>query len=162
MTSTNIEYEVFTLKAPIAPKPRMTQKDKWLQPARPSVERYRAYKNSLQAALLQQTDFSPAHHDIVALEILLQIPFPKSYSKKLRKEAQGFLHSIRPDTSNIQKGIEDALMGEDSGIAIVSIAKIWGTTPITTIGIYYAEKAKRRFVAPLWGENEPPMPFSRI
>lgn len=50
---------------------------------------------------------------------------PKRWNKKQRKEAEWTLHELRPDYSNLLKGIEDCLYEKDSECNAVSHYKIY-------------------------------------
>ena len=46
----------FTIPGRPVPKPRMTQRDRWLKPARPCVARYRVWRGLIQAFYLRAID----------------------------------------------------------------------------------------------------------
>jgi Holliday junction resolvase RusA-like endonuclease len=126
-------YEI----VPVA-KPRMTRKDKWAQ--RPSVLKYRAYKDEVRLKI--------GHLNINFTKILFAVPMPKSWSKKKKAEMQGKPHEQTPDLDNFLKGLMDALYGDDSHIHTVTVAKIWdydGYIMITmpTERLYGPVRAKR-------------------
>ena len=100
------------------PKPRMTQKDKWLKPPRPPVQRY--WDFCLQCKL--EKVVLPCY----GARVTFVLPIPKSYSQKRRNEWIGKPHMQRPDLSNLLKALEDAIYQEDSGIYDIWIEKKWG------------------------------------
>ena len=100
---------------PVA-KPRMTQRDKWKK--RPSVMKYRAFKDEIRAAGIELEE-SNQHVTFI-------IPMPKSWSKKKRLESHGMPHKQRPDIDNLQKALLDAVTSEDCYIWDMRCTKIWG------------------------------------
>ena len=116
----NIEWLVWNLD-PI-PKPRMTQRDKWLKPPRKPVQQYRFYKNALIA-------LSQRHKYIVKnpLSVIFVIEMPKSWSKKKRQRMANQPHEVKPDLDNLIKGFKDALCENDSFVHTYDqIKKVWG------------------------------------
>lgn len=105
------------------PKPRQTQADKYF--LRPEVARYRAYANDLcKAAML--TRASNALLSAVSVECLFVMPFPKSYSKKIREQLAGRPFQQRPDVDNLAKAVLDSLWPkDDSQIAEAYALAIW-------------------------------------
>lgn len=101
---------------PVA-KPRMTQRDKWLKPRRPAVQKYYDFK---MQCLLEQV-FLPED----GAHIIFFLPMPKSWSKKKKAEMYGQRHKQRPDLSNLIKALEDALYTDDSKISDMRITKNW-------------------------------------
>lgn len=97
-------------------KPRMTQRDKWKE--RDCVLRYRAY-----ADLLRE------HVGIVecsgVVDWTAYFVIPKSWSKKKKAEHKGEPHQQKPDRDNIDKGILDALFGDDSIVWDGRMRKFW-------------------------------------
>lgn len=101
------------------PKPRMTQRDKWLNPPRPGVAKYRAFKDAVCAAGVEIRVFGS--------DICFVLPMPASWSKIKRARMLGTRHQSRPDLSNLLKALEDALFTEDSHIwNYHGLTKIWG------------------------------------
>lgn len=101
-------------------KPRMTQRDKWLQPARPGVERYRAFATEL-VKIANLADFTlPASYEIV-----FHIPMPKSWSQKKRAAMNKKPHQQTPDIDNLIKAFQDALVDDDSFVHTVLAQKVW-------------------------------------
>lgn len=103
-------------------KPRMTQRDKWLDPPRPCVARYRAYADRVRAVA------GVSHFDMpeAGAAICFHIPMPKSWSKSRRAAKRGTPHRQKPDLDNLVKAVFDALLGEDCTIwHLASVEKRW-------------------------------------
>jgi Holliday junction resolvase RusA-like endonuclease len=101
------------------PKPRQTRRDKWLNPPRPAVERYRCFADACR----QLNVYLPSSD--AAIQFI--VPMPKSWSNKKKHAMKGKPHTQRPDISNMLKALEDAVHGEDSHIWHYSgLSKIWG------------------------------------
>lgn len=116
----DIDYIVWDID-PI-PKPRMTQRDKWLKPMRKPVRQYVFYKNAL-------ISLSIKHKYVVTnpLSIIFVIEMPKSWSKKKRKMMTNQPHESKPDLDNLLKGFKDALCENDSFVHTYDqIKKVWG------------------------------------
>lgn len=97
------------------PKPRMTQADRWKK--RPCVLRYRAYADELR---LRGVKLPHAYR----LEFVL--PMPASWSEAFKSEMDGQPHLVRPDSSNLVKAVEDALVPKDERLHCISASKVWG------------------------------------
>jgi len=106
------------------PKPRMTQRDKWRE--RPCVLRYRAFKDELML-LARSQGYQVGKMDIDRIDAVVQLPMPKSWSKKKRQAYQGQPHQQKPDADNLLKAICDALLEDDSRVWHKVITKYWGT-----------------------------------
>ena len=98
-------------------KPRMTRRDKWLKPARPSVAKYWSYKAELQ---LNKVSLPECHH------VTFVLPMPKSWSLKKKKSLCGKPHTQTPDADNLIKGLWDAIYKQDCGIWDFRATKLWG------------------------------------
>ena len=101
---------------PVTPHPyvRQTQADRWKK--RPSVLRYRDYRDALRMSLGSIPQ---------RMRVVFGLPFPKSYSKKRRRELLGTPHLLKPDTDNLLKAVQDAVCTDDSHIYEVWMTKIW-------------------------------------
>lgn len=97
------------------PKPRMTQADRWAK--RPCVQRYRAYCDELR---LRGVRLPHAYR----LEFVL--PMPASWSEATKSAMDGQPHLVRPDTSNLIKAVEDALVPRDERLHDIQGSKVWG------------------------------------
>lgn len=105
-------------RGPIVPKPRMTRRDKWA--GRSCVNHYHAFCDLLRLEANIQ-----GYKMADAIEVVIYIPMPKSWSMKKREEMHEKPHKQRPDADNILKGICDALNKEDSYIYHMNITKRW-------------------------------------
>lgn len=104
------------------PKPRMTQRDKWLNPPRPPVLRYRAFEERLYT-LARASHFEMPES---GASIHFAMPMPCSWSKKKREAMRGQPHQQRPDLDNLIKAVFDALLGEDCKIwQLKQVEKRW-------------------------------------
>jgi Holliday junction resolvase RusA-like endonuclease len=92
----------------------MSRRDSW-QP-RPCVLRYRAFCDEirLRGALLPD-----------AYRILFNIAMPSSWPAEKRNAMRGLPHESRPDTSNLVKALEDALVARDERLANCGALKRW-------------------------------------
>lgn len=65
----------------------------------------------------------------VAVDIHVQLPIPKSWSKARRSAADGGPHTQRPDIDNLAKSVLDGLNGvawaDDAQVCSVSASKVW-------------------------------------
>lgn len=105
---------------PIA-KPRMTRRDKWLNPSRPIVAAYWAFKNEI--ALKRRGFILPD-----AFRVLFYIPMPKTWSNRKKAEFSGTAHKQTPDLDNMIKALCDAFKVDDSEIYNIHAIKLWGET----------------------------------
>jgi Holliday junction resolvase RusA-like endonuclease len=106
------------------PKPRMTQRDKWLNPIRKPVVNYFNYKKTLEA-------FSWRDKYVVTnrLSLIFVMPMPASWSKKKRLSMIGQPHTVKPDLDNLIKAFKDSLCENDSHIHTYDqMSKVWGTS----------------------------------
>jgi Holliday junction resolvase RusA-like endonuclease len=97
----------------------MTQRDKWLNPPRECVQRYRRFKNAVRAGVGNVN----AVPDSVALDFY--IPMPDSWSEKKKIATDGKPHRQKPDKDNLEKAVLDALFKDDSGIWTGHQSKWW-------------------------------------
>ena len=122
----------FSLVITPIPKPRQTQRDKWMK--RPCVMRYRQYKDDLKAAGIKPNPDG--------FEITFKLPMPQSWSKKKKAAMDTQPHQQKPDIDNLLKGFMDALFEDDSGIHWVKANKIWGKTGgIKVVGVQYDDSS---------------------
>ena len=110
----------YSVEVTPAPKPRMTQSDRWKK--RPAVVRYYQYKDDLVFEALAQ---GFVLSDEVELDFYL--PMPKSWSKKKQAEMNGKPHQAKPDIDNLAKAVMDALLGEDSHVWSLRARKFWSS-----------------------------------
>lgn len=97
------------------PKPRMTQADRWKK--RPCVSRYRAYCDLLRLRRIRVPH---------AYRFEFVLPMPASWSEATKAAMDGQPHLVRPDTSNLIKAVEDALVPRDERLHTVEATKVWG------------------------------------
>lgn len=103
-------------------KPRMTQRDKWLNPPRPEILKYRLSKHAIQTyALMNKFVLGET------LDGTFILPMPNSWSKKKKVLMCGKPHLVKPDLDNIIKFVQDSLKPEgDQMIHTIVANKIWG------------------------------------
>lgn len=103
-------------------KPRMTQRDKWLNPPRVPISKYRLVKKEIEAYALK---FNFTLKDDVNL--IFVMPMPSSWSNKKRLTMEGKPHQVKPDIDNMLKAVFDVLCPQgDQSIHSVVAKKIWG------------------------------------
>ena len=100
------------------PKPRMTRRDKWLDPPR---ERVRVYFNFCDLCRMRKV-YLPSYR----AHVTFVLPMPTSWSLKKKKAVDGKAHMNVPDLDNLLKALGDALYGDDSGLWDIHITKRWG------------------------------------
>jgi len=105
-------------KGEIMAKPRMTRSDKWKE--RIATSKYWAFKDHLTLQANIQ-GFTLGNR----VSIKVDLPMPKSWSKKKREEMNFQPHQQKPDIDNIIKSVQDILMKEDSTIYEVCAVKRW-------------------------------------
>lgn len=116
-------------------KPRMNRGDRWRDPPRKAVLKWRTFKSSFLAAAMEQ-GFRPAQMKLKAISVLAIFPIPSSWSFDKRKANLGQLHRSKPDLSNIVKAVEDALVDNDETIAVYgTCAKLWGPSCGITVTV---------------------------
>lgn len=114
-----MEYE-FNL-TPIG-KPRMTQRDKWLNPPRTEVLKYRLAKQGMEA-------YQMMHKFILKdkLSCIFVLPMPNSWSNKKRLAMNGQPHQNKPDIDNLVKFVLDTLLPNgDQQVHTLNVSKVWG------------------------------------
>lgn len=97
------------------PKPRMTQRDRWKK--RPCVLRYRAFKDKCRLLRVRVPDRA---------KVTFWMPMPRSWPELRRQSMEGAPHQQTPDIDNLCKALLDALYGNDSHVAELTIVKRWG------------------------------------
>jgi Holliday junction resolvase RusA-like endonuclease len=110
------------LSVPPAPKPRMTQSDKW-HPT-DAAERYWTFKDNLNLAA-REAGFELGE----AFRVVFLMPVPASWSKRKRAAIHGRRHTQRPDTDNLVKAVKDALLARDEQVWCEYATKIWVDGP---------------------------------
>jgi len=109
----------FVIKHQPVPAPRMTRRDKWLNPRRPCVQRYFDYRDVVQKAV---GDLPTVPH---TMKFIFYFPVPDSWSKKKQAEMIGQKHRQRPDSDNCIKAVMDALFIHDGGVSDIVSSKRW-------------------------------------
>ncbi len=104
------------------PKPRQSQRDQW--DSRPEVERYRVFADLLRLAGAQLPK---------AYEVHFVLPMPEGWPEELKTAMDGMPHLQRPDTSNLVKAVEDALVEKDEVLFGAGATKRWGRRPLIVI-----------------------------
>lgn len=87
------------------PKPRMTQRDKWL-PSKPT-QRYRHWADHVRLVVGQS--IRAPYHSPVAICAKFLMPLPKSLSDLEKRRRLALPHTQKPDLKNLVAGLEDAL-----------------------------------------------------
>ncbi len=98
-------------------KPRQTQRDKWLNPPRPAVARYRAFADDCRRLNM--------HIPEAGAHIIFRIPMPKSWSNKKKVAMNCEPHRQTPDLDNLEKAIFDAVLKQDCGVWDCHATKLW-------------------------------------
>ena len=123
-----MKYYVFYLKP--TPAPRQCRSDLWKP--RPSVLRYRAFKDEFnRLAARQGLDLSK--HD--TLEIVFSISMPKSWSEKEKQAMCGHPHQQKPDLDNLCKAVLDATGLDDSHVHQLRLSKVWAIDDCIFLGV---------------------------
>lgn len=98
------------------PAPRMTVSDKWKQ--RPSVMRYRAFRDEVRARGVVYEG---------GQSITFIMPMPSSWGKKKKLAHNMQPHTQKPDIDNLLKALFDSLYEDDAHIWHVGgLQKLWG------------------------------------
>lgn len=116
-------------------KPRMTQRDKWAK--RPAVQKYWNYKDELKVACKDM----PEDTNLITWDVFFAMP--KSWSEKKKREKGGTSHDQKPDRDNIDKGILDAILGEDKLISHGTLNKWWDDGNGPRIILQWGNEVKR-------------------
>lgn len=97
------------------PKPRMSRRDKWKPSA--AAQAYFAFRD--QVRLLK---ISVPHQ---GAWIIFHLPMPSSWSEKKKLAHIGRRHQQKPDKDNLEKGLLDAVFGEDCVVWDARVTKLW-------------------------------------
>ena len=117
---------MITLPVTPVPAPRQVRSDAWYP--RPIVTRYNQFKDVIR--LVHKVDIPL---DTVHVDLVFELPMPKSWSKKRRAQMDGRYHGQRPDLDNLVKAFIDAAMfdlvtgkpQDDSFISSIAASKHW-------------------------------------
>jgi Holliday junction resolvase RusA-like endonuclease len=96
----------------------MTVRDRWKK--RPAVLKYFAFRDEVK---LRKIMVPEASYWIVFI-----IQMPASWSVKKKLEMDGKPHQQTPDKDNLEKGLLDAIYGEDCAVWHGGCEKRWGRT----------------------------------
>jgi Holliday junction resolvase RusA-like endonuclease len=97
------------------PKPRQTRRDRWAQ--RACVMRYRAFCDELRLRRARLPD---------RYALIFVMPMPASWSATKRAQMCGRPHVQKPDLTNLEKSVEDALVKNDERLFSNRGIKVWG------------------------------------
>ena len=103
------------------PKPRMTRRDQWLDPPRPGVARYWAFKNEINRQASKMGFTMPEDN----FHVIFHIPMPKSWTGHRKDTMVGTKHQQTPDVDNLSKAVFDAICTQDNFIWDCRITKLW-------------------------------------
>jgi Holliday junction resolvase RusA-like endonuclease len=103
------------------PKPRMTQRDKWLDPPRPCAGRYFAFCEELRLKCPRLPESWAT--GIVVIDFYL--PMPASWSKAKVAKHRGMPHQQKPDVDNLVKAFLDSVYDEDCHVYDEHGRKFW-------------------------------------
>lgn len=128
----------FTVPGIPVAKPRQTQSDRWKQ--RAPVVKYRAFADLLRL-YAKYSNWEEKEGTRYSIDVDFYFPFPKGTSLRRQQEDAGAPHTVKPDTSNLLKAVEDALFLYDQAIWSVSASKRYddGKGPRTEITIRWEE-----------------------
>jgi Holliday junction resolvase RusA-like endonuclease len=97
------------------PAPRQVESDKWNP--RPSVIRYRAFRDAVKAAGMTLPS--------IPCKITFYIEMPKSWSAKKKAAMNGKPHEQAPDADNLGKAALDAIFQQRDGQSDEHVWSIW-------------------------------------
>ena len=101
---------------PIAPvpKPRQTQRDKWMK--RPCVLQYRAFADKVKLYRVKLPQ---------PCRVVFYLPMPKGWDALKRVCFEDQPHTVRPDLDNLVKALGDAVHAQDSHLWSIAAEKRW-------------------------------------
>lgn len=115
----------------IAPSPyvRQSQADKWRK--RPSVLKYRAFRDEVALRIKELPE------DFFHVVFLIQVP--ASWSEKKKRDHIGRPHLGKPDKDNLEKGLLDAIYRgrDDAHVWNTASTKLWSGYPAIIIADDY-------------------------
>ena len=104
--------------------PRQNRSDAWRE--RPSVKKYRDYRDKVNDELNKGGEWQPALEGAV----LFVMPMAKSWSNKKKESKLGTVHDQKPDVDNLLKAWLDSLFRDkdmdDALVHTYLVRKVWG------------------------------------
>lgn len=97
------------------PKPRMTRCDQWKPSA--AARRYFAFRDHVRLLRISVPE--------QGAWIIFHLPVPASWSEKKKLAHIGRRHQQKPDKDNLEKGLLDAVYGEDCVVWDARVTKLW-------------------------------------
>lgn len=125
---TRVSSKIVTLEVDPCTAPRMSQRDKWLNPRRPIVQRYFNFKDKIKHLWPDELEF-PKETVIVQFRVAM----PKSWSESKKKHMFNTKHESKPDIDNYIKGLLDAMLVEDKMVSGIFAEKRWDFSGSITI-----------------------------
>ncbi|MFT0800348.1 RusA family crossover junction endodeoxyribonuclease [Bacillus swezeyi] len=129
---------MITLNIPVEPMGavRMTGRGKFVKP---NAKRYLSYKDFIKLKAKEQLKGQDLFTGPITVDILFQMPIPKSWAKWKKRIAPGKRHISTPDIDNLIKGVFDALNSiawtDDKQVSDVTAVKIYSEEPGIIVGI---------------------------
>lgn len=97
------------------PKPRMTRRDQWKP--RAAAQRYFAFRDQVRLLRISVPE--------QGAWIVFHLSMPASWSEKKKLAHLGRRHQQKPDKDNLEKGLLDAVYGEDCVVWDARVTKLW-------------------------------------
>lgn len=98
------------------PAPRQVRSDGWKP--RPSVQRYRAFRDEVRLRRVEVPQ--------QGARVTFILPMPSSWTKYQRSKQDGQPHRQKPDIDNLLKALLDSVYGDDCGVSDIAARKVWG------------------------------------
>ncbi len=96
-------------------------------------------KEQIKCLLILQNPTHNLYSGALRFEVTYYMPIPASYSAKKKQSVAGTYHAKKPDTSNLQKFIEDCcseiLFHDDAQISVIVATKKYDANPRTEFTI---------------------------
>ena len=113
-------------------RPRFTRAGRTYTP-----ERTREFENRIAGAFLATDEYAFKAGTELTLDVIAEMPIPKSLPKKTQAFLEGRMHTKRPDLDNIVKAVLDGLNGlafaDDSQVGRMYAFKQYSREPKTVI-----------------------------
>ena len=97
------------------PKPRMSRRDQWKPSA--AARRYFAFRDQVKVLRIIVPE--------CGWWIVFHLPVPASWSEKKKLSHIGRRHQQKPDKDNLEKGLLDAIYGDDCVVWDARVTKLW-------------------------------------